>query len=1180
MNQNEIPAVRLTDEQRRALEVKGASVALGAGAGCGKTTVLTERFLDEIEGQGGRPLRALVALTFTEKAARELRERIRRRCREKLAGGEEVARWRTVLRALEAAPIGTFHEFCARLLRRHALELGVDPDFTIIDATISATLRDEAVRTAVRRMLAERRPDLMSLAVDYGLGQIREVLGLLIASRTAGDLGAWLDLSARELVGRWTEVWEQQGRPAAALGLAPAAKCCRELLAGLGSVHPKLRQRRAELMERLPLLESGECSGDLLAQVKSLARVADLRGQGIWPGDDVQKAVKAVFESLRKKIEGFYEKTAISETQSLASAENSLALLRLAGRVREEYQKIKSRRRGLDFDDLLLLTRDLPGGDSGLLPASLAGEDSIEFVLVDEFQDTDRIQSEILRRLGGIELFEHRMFVVGDPKQSIYRFRGAEPAIFGQWRSEFTARGRLSLTENFRSVPGVIDFVNALFADCFADEGAVRGPDSLGLRLVPTRPDATADPAVTFFWALPAEPPDAEPDTAIRASADERRRNEARGLARLLRNRLDAGWTIIDRQTNAPRRAHAGDVAFLFRAMTDVWPYEAALADQDFDYHTLGGSAFYVQQEIRDVANVLSVVEDPLDVVALAGALRSPFFGLSDSGLFWLARKFSGGLPEGIERAAEIEELSDRDREVAERAHALLDGWRQAKDHASIASLVARVLDESGFEAALVCEFLGSRKLANTRKLVRMARDFDRQGGFTLGDFVARLRTDLNDPPREEQAATTEEDSPTIRLMSIHQAKGLEFPIVVIPDLNRQANPRGALLGLHAELGLVVRPPRQPSPPADDAAEPDRGESVGWLTFQAIEDVEDRKESLRLLYVATTRARDHLILSAGLESQPTIAARPESALLSSLGSCRSLDPAQPRAAATAFQLLLERFDWQTGRCLAALPDGLPAPRVEAIVTPPPEAEPARPRHSIRRRIQEIEEAIAKTPMGAAQELPGIDLAHSLIDLDPAQAVSARAARLHRLVRGALADRGLLGGEVVAQVCARLGVRQVPAANSRVVSEAVLWLGAWPEAPLFQELRDASRGRKSLKRDVGWMLPFPLRAGDSTVIRGRCDVLYRDRRGRWRPVIVCVGQEGEEIDILRSLFATAAARRAGFDPLGPAWRVRPSRGEETRTEVQLEVSPAMLGDALRKWIEQVRSADRVAPGATH
>src|SRR5271166_3093132 len=220
MNDAQVSAPPLTREQHAALEVAGASVALRAGAGCGKTLVLTERYRREVEGQQGRPLGSLVALTFTEKAARELRQRIRRLCRELLGAGHEVERWGMVLRALEAAPIGTFHEFCARLLRTHAIEIGIDPEFTVFDAAIAGSLRDEAVRITLRRLLADRNEDLIALASNYGLGQIREAMGLLVALRTTGDLDEWTKLSADQVVERWRSVWNQRGRFATLLGLS------------------------------------------------------------------------------------------------------------------------------------------------------------------------------------------------------------------------------------------------------------------------------------------------------------------------------------------------------------------------------------------------------------------------------------------------------------------------------------------------------------------------------------------------------------------------------------------------------------------------------------------------------------------------------------------------------------------------------------------------------------------------------------------------------------------------------------------------------------------------------------------------------------------------------------------------------------------------------------------------
>ncbi len=261
-----------------------------------------------------------------------------------------------------------------------------------------------------------------------------------------------------------------------------------------------------------------------------------------------------------------------------------------------------------------------------------------------------------------------------------------------------------------------------------------------------------------------------------------------------------------------------------------------------------------------------------------------------------------------------------------------------------------------------------------TRKLVRIARSFDEQEGFSLADFVARLREDLNNPPHEEQAATTEEDSPTIRLMSIHQAKGLEFPIVVIPDLNRKPNPRDSFLGLHPDLGLVVRPPRAAAPPSEAEADPSTGESVGWLAYQAIEAEEDRREALRLFYVAATRARDHLILSAGIESVPAE------------DGGTPAEQASPRPASPACELLMERFDWRTGVCLAPLPETWPAPRVNVITGRPGEFAAAR-----------------NAPAPALTEAVAGDRARDRPDGDPPRTPTGRTAApaaLHRARPGA------------------------------------------------------------------------------------------------------------------------------------------------------------------------------------
>lgn len=1059
--------VRLTDEQRRALETRLVSVGLSAGAGCGKTTVLTERFLREIDGQSGRSLGSMAAMTFTEKAARELRQRIRARCRSKIAAGVDRDWWTLALRALEAAPIGTFHEFCGGMLRGRAELMGLDPDFVILDEIIAASLREQAAASAIRRLLANRDPDLLVLGVDYGLRTIREMLESTLASRTPEEIASVRQSSPDQLIARWRTAWDDRGRPAALSKIGPAARRCRVVLESLPQqLSRQLAAVRQNVLDCLGALDSPNCSDDALRELHEAAKIVSIRGKDAWPSADVKDSVGDIFKTLRGRISDVL-KLEWDDDVTLESAETAIRFARVAGEARRDYDDLKRERQGLDFADLIAGAREALGRDPGIgidgAEEPNGASSGVEFILVDEFQDTDGTQSDVLRLLAGDGFKTGRLFVVGDAKQSIYRFRGAEPNIFGHWRGEFVEEGRLPLSENFRTVPRVLDFVNALFADSFLEFDGSPSPP-----LIPRRPDflEDQDPAVHFFWVEAPEPDDGDSGPSSKSkkkkpSAGACRVAEAEALALWLRGRLDDGWTVADRKSGKPRPAQAGDVALLLRAMTDVWPYETALADQGFDYHTIGGSAFYSQQEVLDVINLLSVIEDPTDETALAGALRGPFFSLTDEGLFWLS-KTPGGLIAGLERGGDVPGLSEGDRAQSRRASRLLRRWRDLKDHAPMASILERALEESGFAAALVCEFLGARKLANVRKLVRTARDFDRQGGFGLADFVSRLRAFADDPPKEEQAAVSEEGGQSVRIMTVHQAKGLEFPIVILPDLNRGVGPKTNPMGFERELRLVVKPPD--------------GNCLGWLTHRAIEEREEREESLRLFYVAATRARDHLVLSSGFATPPGEVA------------VEKLPP--------ALNLVWERFDCSTGAHLVKLPDGWPEPAVSVVNTKAIGKRERRAARSAKLELQEIIAAIDRgesapwstRPVAPVSSLPGF------IDLDAPLFAPSRVGRVGALIRSAAMDPSLFAGESVEEVAARAGLRQTPGANSRQINEAAGWLNAWVESRFFDRIRntpaDQIRGPQS----------WTLRPGSSTTARGSCDALVRADDGAWRPLV--------------------------------------------------------------------------------
>jgi ATP-dependent helicase/nuclease subunit A len=664
------------------------------------------------------------------------------------------------------------------------------------------------------------------------------------------------------------------------------------------------------------------------------------------------------------------------------------------------------------------------------------------------------------------------------------------------------------------------------------------------------RTDALGDePAVEFLWAVETN----EEAPGGKSSVSDRRKLEARWIARRLRQMMTSGRLIRDMKTQQPRPVQPRDVVLLFRSMKDTSAYESALTDEGLDFYVMGGSAFYAQQEIHDLINLLSVIEDPRDAVSMTGALRSPFFGLSDEGLFWLATSTHGELADGLERAEEIDELSTDDRRQALRARTLLKRWRAIKDRTTIAALLDCVLGESGYEPALLGDFLGDRKRANVRKLVRQARAFDQQGGFTIGEFVMRLRMSLRETPREEQAATTDEEGTSIRLMSIHQAKGLEFPVVVLPDLNRKRPVYLDPVAFHPALGPLVRPSQDLAAESDDSA---GAQSLGWLTYQAIERRDEDDEALRLFYVATTRARDVLILSDG--SGP--AGRPISA---------------------AMTLLAERFDRPTGTCRAPLPVGWPSPRITVTRECPgpcesgSEAGPL-PARNTRRPLDEIARTITAAPPPPTRVPPAAASRPRFIELDPARGLSPRSARLDRLVRTILADPKSSQPGQLAAVAERAARRQAPLAPPSLVSEALDRLRPWLEGPFGRDLAAAT----AIERGLAWTVAWPPDSADPTIFQGRIDLLARKGPGAWWLVLVSDATSSEAWERLRLVLSAHAAAALGFGPIRRASRLRlgPGGGWKEEDPQWMTNSGSIQGavdDVLQRCV--VASEDAVAGG---
>lgn len=1069
-----------TDEQHRAVTTRDVSVSLAAGAGCGKTFVLTERYLahfrpDDASGLSPDEISQLVAITFTDRAAREMRDRIRAKCHERLieASEQHAAYWAELSRALDSARVSTIHAFCASLLRSRAVEAGVDPRFIVLEQAQSETLLAEAIDDEVRRRLGGRDEALFELAVRFPLDALREMVRRLVVQCSPEDFDVWLNVSADDQVAVWEgcadELAPRLGRELAA---SPAARTIARAVHDDPPTGDVMRQRCVALGDVIDRLLAGPDDRHALAACLTIidesARVEKSGGAGQWSSRPAYDAFRTAATELRKTAGKLRTASDFNPQAAREAAVIGGQLLQLADGARREYGRRKNDLRAMDFDDLLARTRRLlVSEDHHELIARLSQH--VTLLLVDEFQDTDARQVQLVEALCGAGVRDGKLFFVGDHKQSIYRFRGADPRVFRGLRQRTPQAGQQSLSLNFRSQPAILDFVNALFRDDLDDYEPLR----------PHRPQVGPVPSVEFLWAP------ADPASPRRETVDELRHREADWIARRMRALLDDGEEIVwdrraaDAGAPAARAAQPGDCAILLRALTNVEAYEAALRRYGIDYYLVGGHAFYAQQEIYDLLNLLRAVASPTDVVSLVGALRSGFFSLADETIYWLAQH-PGGVADGLFADELPPAIDAAQRARAEFAANTIARLRACKDRLRISQLIELALSLTGYDAALLAEFLGERKLANLRKLEEQARSFEHGDFLSLSDFIAQLAEFVVRQPDEPLAATHSEDTNVVRLMSVHQAKGLEFPVVFVPDVNRKQNDPWAPAQFDVALGPLV--------PLRGAGE---SGASGYELWRHRERAEEAAEAIRLLYVATTRAADYLVLSSG---------------------CESID----KTVGPWSQLLARRFDLASGRLTARLATGQAAPSVR-VTTVEPELGDVnsrrRTRPDLAKTLAAIQPATAQEVTTAARRVDAIGPdrnvrrefsfsrlfgtlqpeAEQLEDAWFLAQESGDPRALGTLVHAALAAIDLSAAGDCRGLVERLAEQHMPDAPDEF-DAAVDMVRQFVASRRAAEIAAASRSHAEVEFLLGW--PPDDTGSPKAVLRGVIDRLYQDQSGRW------------------------------------------------------------------------------------
>ena len=881
----------LSPEQRAAILTPG-NLLVRAGAGSGKTEVLARRFVALIAGdvEGRQPVTPaqVAAITFTEKAVYDMRARIAAVLDERILTQAQDARRAHLLRAratLPLARISTIHAFCARILRENAIDAALDPDFQVLDEYESQTFLERLCKQVLIDKVRQSDPGACHLARARRLnsgtpreGALAIVMRILDEAARLGRTPKWLCDATYEAAARIER--EASRVELLAGGLArlldellaagSLSAAAEQTIAPLRARHHEFRQRIVELNARVE-----PEALDFLRELCELLPVArgHIRNCVVSIKEIVRRDKSTSFGLGGELISVYGACRAVPRVREIVDTISDLALRSAAA---------KSDERLVTFDDLLFRTRELLESHAG---ARLRYEAMLRALLIDEFQDTDSIQHDIVSRLverqdGGQA---PELFVVGDEKQSIYRFRGANLAGFGRLRDRLgpSEIGELPLRGNRRSSPNIVAFVNGLGAKLMHSGEQTQPPYwiewSSQHELSALRSPAL-DPAVEIVMAIPDWPSKPAPIPGERArdpaspngvsrkfNAGRKRMLEGRAIASRI-TQLVSKEMVTDPASGELRQVHYRDIVLLLRAFTDVAVYETALLDAGIPCYTVKGRGFFACQEVLDVIELLTAVDDPADSLALVAALRSPFFGVSDDCLAEVALH--------REPAGERVELSPESpfsvvfaeggpdfswlsvgRDDAIRAWRILNELRKLRQRGSIVAVVELALSATSHEAVMLGLRQGVQRVANLRKLVNLALEFESRRLFTFHDFVVHLRRLAEQQPYEPPAQILGENDNVVRLMTVHQAKGLEFPVVFVADAGRRPEKDTRNPVVDPENGFLLRD--------TVGSGMDEIPNQTLAEFRQRSNREQQAESLRLLYVALTRARDRLIISEG-----------------------------------------------------------------------------------------------------------------------------------------------------------------------------------------------------------------------------------------------------------------------------------------------------------------------------
>ena len=821
------------------------TLVVEAAAGTGKTTELVKRIVRILATRRAK-VDGIVAVTFTEKAAGELKLRLREALdvARNDAPDDEREALTEALQSLEEAHVSTIHGFCAELLRERPVEARVDPLFSVLTESQAERLFAQAFGTWIQEQLREppegvRRALRRSIWQGFGAA-VREDTPIDRLKRAAWELAEWRDFTAP-----WTRrPFDRDGdidrlidelHEFAALTDQPSY--AKDTLFLDTDVARRLSAEIAIQQDGVADYDGWEARLVDLSRDRNFSRVRHGRGPGYRQGVSRQRVIDA-YDALKPKLDQFR----LDADADLAAALQQELRGSIAG-----YEALKARAGALDFLDLLLKARELVAGNAGVRRGF---QSRFTHIFVDEFQDTDPLQAEILLLLASANAddsdWRHvtpvpgRLFIVGDPKQSIYRFRRADVGIYRDVCERLVACGArpVRLTTSFRSVPQIQACVNAAFAPIMTGDPRTLQADYVQLDRY--RVGIKGQPAVV---ALPVpEPYGTRNMSALKIEVS---------LPDAVGAFID--WLINESGWKAGgRRVEARDVCILFRRFLSfgedvTQPYVRALEARGVHHVLVGGKTFHDREEVETIRAALSAIEWPDDELAVFAALRGALFAVGDEELLEWKQRFGSFHPFRIP-ALDGDDPPPAHLQPIVESLQLLQRLHRRRNYRPVADTIQALLDATRAHVGIVLRSAGEQALANVLHVAELAREYEASGGLSFRGFVDELRLAAETAAAGE-APILEEGSDGVRMMTVHKAKGLEFPVVVLADVTCKLARAEAGRWLDPAAGLCALKIGGWAP-------------IDLLLHDAEEAARDRAESQRLTYVAATRARDLLVVPA------------------------------------------------------------------------------------------------------------------------------------------------------------------------------------------------------------------------------------------------------------------------------------------------------------------------------